>query len=90
MRTVRRSVETTEGESVSQRPRWKRGGKEEVLDTYIRLHANKIIGEHWLWAAITRISQGEPEIEVMADYGYRREKALSGKAKIARYRYGTA
>jgi hypothetical protein len=51
---------------------WNYGGKRSVLQTYARLHENKL-GEHWLWVAIERISLGEPEAEVMADYGYRRE-----------------
>ena len=33
--------------------------------------SNKIIGQHWLEVAYERIRAGEPEFDVMADYGYR-------------------
>lgn len=49
---------------------WKRGGKQSVLRTYALLHQKGIIGEHWLWCAVERIAGGEPEAEVMNDYGY--------------------
>jgi len=45
------------------------GGKQHVLKTYEKLHEGKI-GAHWLWVAIERIANGEPEIEVMRDYEY--------------------
>ena len=48
---------------------WGRGGKPHVLRTYERLHANKI-GAHWIWIALERIASGEPEIDVLLDYGY--------------------
>ena len=48
---------------------WKHGGKRGVLKAYIALHEGKI-GAHWLWCAVERIAAGEPEREVMADYGY--------------------
>lgn len=49
---------------------WLRGGKKHVLETYLKLHEGKI-GAHWLWCAIERINRGEPEREVMDDYGYK-------------------
>lgn len=52
---------------------WERGGKKDVLQTYINLHEGKI-GMHWLWAAVERIARGESEAEVMADYGYTHEE----------------
>jgi len=48
---------------------WVRGGKQHVLKAYERLHEGKL-GAHWLWVALERIANGEPEIEVMRDYGY--------------------
>lgn len=42
------------------------GGK-HILDTYYALHANRLIGTHWLWSAIERIAAGENEAEVMSD-----------------------
>lgn len=33
-------------------------------------HRGYLIGIHWLAAAYERICAGEPEAEVMADYGY--------------------
>ena len=33
-------------------------------------HRGYIVGIHWLAAAYERICAGEPEAEVMADYGY--------------------
>lgn len=47
-----------------------RGGAQHVLKTYLRLHRNKLFGEHWIWAALERIAAAESEREVMADYGY--------------------
>lgn len=41
----------------------------DVIDTYIKLHAGKI-GQHWLWAAIERVVAGDAEAEVMRDFGY--------------------
>ena len=53
---------------------WQHGGKKAVLETYVRLHDDKLIGEHWLWVAMTRIAiHKESESAVMADYGYRRD-----------------
>ena len=49
--------------------KWTRGGEKHVLKTYERLHEGKI-GAHWIWIAIVRIANGEPELEVMRDYGY--------------------
>lgn len=48
---------------------WNWGGKKHVLQTYLNLHEGKI-GAHWLWVAIERVVAGEPEREVMKDYGY--------------------
>ena len=54
--------------------KWHHGGKKDVLEAYVRLHDDKLIGEHWLWAALTRIAlHKEEEEKVMADYGYVRE-----------------
>lgn len=51
--------------------RWQHGGRKDVLETYVRLHDDKIIGEHWLWAALRRIAvHKEPINAVLADYGY--------------------
>ncbi len=47
-----------------------RGGKKHVLETYLKLHEHRI-GAHWMWVAIERLVAGEPEVEVMEDYGYR-------------------
>lgn len=33
-------------------------------------HPGYIIGMHWMCAAYWRICKGEPELKVMADYGY--------------------
>jgi len=54
------------------RQRFKRGGADDILRTYLRLHerTGKIIGEHWMWCALERIAHGEPELQVMADYMY--------------------
>lgn len=54
---------------------WERGGKKSVLETYKKLHEGKI-GAHWLWVAIERIASGEPEVEVMRDYGYEPHKKV--------------
>lgn len=37
-------------------------------------HPGYIAGDHWLEAAYTRVCTGESEAEVMADYGWSREK----------------
>ena len=37
-------------------------------------HRGYLIGIHWLAAAYERICAGEPEVEVMADYGYLPER----------------
>jgi hypothetical protein len=57
------------------RERFKRGGADDILRTYLRLHerTGKIIGEHWLWCALERIAAGERETDVMADYDYARD-----------------
>jgi hypothetical protein len=50
---------------------WQPGGRSNVLEVYVRLHDDKLIGEHWLWAAVTRVAlHKEPIDEVLADYGY--------------------
>lgn len=46
-----------------------RGAGADILETYLALHKGKI-GTHWLWVAIERVVAGEPEVEVMSDYGY--------------------
>lgn len=48
------------------------GGALGVLKTYLKLHKGKV-GAHWLWSAIERITVGESEQAVLADYGYVRE-----------------
>lgn len=48
---------------------WKRGGKQQVLNTYEKLHKGKL-GAHWIWVAMERIAAGENEIRVMREYGY--------------------
>jgi hypothetical protein len=48
---------------------WTRGGKQAVLRTYLKLHEGKL-GAHWLWCAIEQIANGEPEAQVLAEYGY--------------------
>jgi len=45
------------------------GGAEYVLETYLKLHKDKI-GMHWLWAAIDHHVAGDSIEDVMADYGY--------------------
>ena len=55
--------------SSSAPPGWKPHGKQHVLKTYELLHEGKI-GAHWIWVALERIANGEPELEVMRDYGY--------------------
>lgn len=47
---------------------FKPGGAARVLRTYLKLSAQKQLGEHWLWCALERIANGEPEHKVMADY----------------------
>lgn len=54
---------------------WKRGGRQRVLRTYECLHKGRL-GEHWIWIALERIAAGEPEIEVMLDYGYRYQEVI--------------
>ena len=49
--------------------KWRRGGKQHVLNVYLKLNDN-LLGEHPLWVAIERIANGEPETQVMLDYGY--------------------
>lgn len=53
---------------------WVRGGKKRVLDTYVELHRGRLVGAHWLWVAVERVAAGEPEEEVMQDYGYRKDQ----------------
>ena len=43
---------------------------DDILNTYLALHENKVIGCHWIWAALERIAAGENEQDVLADYGY--------------------
>ncbi len=43
-----------------------------VLDTYEKLHKDKIIGMHWLWAVIDRHVAGDDINEILKDYGYER------------------
>lgn len=42
-----------------------------VLETYVNLHEEKLFA-HWIWIALSRIAAGEPEVDVMYDYGYLR------------------
>ena len=49
---------------------WQRGGRQDVLRTYLLLHQKKL-GAHWMWIAIERIAAGEPEEKVFAEYGYK-------------------
>lgn len=44
---------------------------EQVLRTYLALHSRKLVGMHWLWAAIEQIAAGQPASKVLAHYGYR-------------------
>ena len=49
---------------------WKRGARQDILRTYLRLQKGKI-GEHWLWCAVVRVAEhGEPVDLVLKDYGY--------------------
>ncbi len=48
-----------------------------ILGEYIRLHRGKI-GQHWLWAAIERLNTGDPEVQVLADFGYVPERPRHG------------
>lgn len=41
----------------------------DILRTYLKLHEGRI-GMHWLWRAIERITLGESEEQVLADYNY--------------------
>jgi hypothetical protein len=41
----------------------------------IKRHPGYIVGDHWLQTAYSRICAGDDEAEVLADYGYKREKA---------------
>lgn len=56
------------------RDRFERGGANDVLRTFLKLHEGKV-GQHWLWTAIERLVAGETEVEIMSDYGYVREKS---------------
>lgn len=49
---------------------WKRGGRQQVLNTYLKLHEQERLGEHWLWSVLERVAAGEKEDAVLADYGY--------------------
>ena len=51
---------------------FKPGGAEDVLDTYLKLHKDKVIGMHWLWAVIDRHVAGDDIDEILKDYGYER------------------
>ena len=55
---------------------WIKGGKKSVLETYEKLHKGKI-GAHWLWVAIEQIAAGEPEVDVLRDYGYVPHKKIT-------------
>ena len=48
---------------------WKRGGKAEWCAAYERLCKGSI-GEPWIAVALRRMAAGEPEEDVLADYGY--------------------
>lgn len=52
--------------------------KQYILDTYCKLHENKL-GQHWIWVALERIADGEPEAEVMADYGFNTKEELNDR-----------
>ena len=54
---------------------WKRGGRQHVLGTYLKLHKAKL-GQHWLYAAADRIAAGDDEVLVMADFGYDRKGTI--------------
>ena len=41
----------------------------DVLRAYLALHEGRV-GQHWIYAAIGRMVQGDPEAEVMADMGW--------------------
>lgn len=56
-------------EAMQQAPEFTRGAKQKILRTYDKLHQNKL-GAHWLWCAIERIANGEPESQVLAEFGY--------------------
>jgi hypothetical protein len=62
--------------------KWVRGGRSHVLDTYIRLHERITVGEHWLWVALERIAAGEPETDVLADYGYMWARPVVPNVKV--------
>ncbi len=49
---------------------WQRGGRQQVLRIYLKLHQQERLGEHWLWIALERVAAGEKADEVLADYGY--------------------
>lgn len=59
-------------EPTQLRKQFKRGGANEILRTYLRLHerTGRIFGEHWIWCALERIANGEPEEQVLNDYMY--------------------
>ena len=42
---------------------------DHLYKTYVKLNEGKV-GCHWAWVALERIANGEPEEEVMRDYGY--------------------
>jgi predicted DNA-binding transcriptional regulator AlpA len=64
--------------------KWKAGGKEQVLQTYVNLHKHKLFGEHWLWVALERVAAGENEAEVMRDYGYTISRKANRMAPLIR------
>ena len=41
----------------------------DVLRAYLALHEGRV-GQHWIYAAIGRMVQGDPEAEVMGDHGW--------------------
>jgi len=56
-------------EAMQQAPEFTRGAKQKILGVYANLHQHKL-GAHWLWCAIERIANGEPESQVLAEFGY--------------------
>lgn len=58
---------------------WQRGGRQNVLGTYLHLHKGKL-GQHWLYAAADRIAAGDDEDKIMADYGYERKENRNDKS----------
>jgi hypothetical protein len=56
--------------------KWKHGAKQEILNTYAKLHEGKI-GLHWLWAVIEQVTHHPEHIEaILRDYGYVKEQTI--------------